>query len=364
MIKKLNLNVLDISSLVYLIFIVIPLFTFDIKGSYWGYVAVFIIFTISYVSLALFSKYLSMKIIYLCLVIHYLGIMYFIYSIGPATSLYLFFSSFLLPFILKVTMKSVAFVMFLTVLLVNLLITYLVDPMSLGYLAIMYLAILLITIGNFKQRENIKIRQALEEKNKHINVLIAEQERNRIGQDLHDTLGHVFASLSLKSELAIKLLENDPGKAKAQMLEVNTMSKEALNKVRAIVNDLKIQSFEDEVKSMHALLNNANLNFKFHNVELANGINPSKQSLLAMLLREAINNILKHAQATSVEGYLTESPEDIILVIEDNGVGIDNLQTDDLKSIKTRVALMHGSLDVKSVNGLCLTVKIPRGETQ
>ncbi|WP_436861880.1 sensor histidine kinase [Staphylococcus caeli] len=364
MIKKLNLSILDVSSLVYLIFIVIPLFTFDIKGSYWAYVAIFIIFTISYVSLAIFSKMLSTQWIYICLVIHYLGIMYFVYSLGPATSLYLFFSSFLLPFILKVTMKSAVFIMFLIVLLLNLLITYLVDPMSVGFLCIMYLAILLITIGNFKQRENIKIKQALEEKNKHINVLIAEQERNRIGQDLHDTLGHVFASLSLKSELAIKLLDSDPEKAKAQMLEVNTMSKEALNKVRAIVNDLKIQSFEDEVKSMHALLNNANLNFKFQNVELANGINPSKQSLLAMLLREAINNILKHAQATCVEGRLIDSSQDITLVIEDNGVGIDHLKSDDLKSIKTRVALMHGTLDVKSDNGLCLTVKIPRGETQ
>ncbi len=46
-------------------------------------------------------------------------------------------------------------------------------------------------------------------KNRHINTLIAEQERHRIGQDLHDTLGHVFASLSLKSELAYKLIDTD-----------------------------------------------------------------------------------------------------------------------------------------------------------
>ena len=44
--------------------------------------------------------------------------------------------------------------------------------------------------------------------------MIAEQERNRIGQDLHDTLGHVFASLSVKSELAAKLIDKDPIAAK------------------------------------------------------------------------------------------------------------------------------------------------------
>ena len=51
--------------------------------------------------------------------------------------------------------------------------------------------------------------------------MIAEQERNRIGQDLHDTLGHVFASLSVKSELAAKLIDKDPIAAKKEILNIN-----------------------------------------------------------------------------------------------------------------------------------------------
>ena len=57
-------------------------------------------------------------------------------------------------------------------------------------------------------------------KNQYINILIAEQERNRIGQDLHDTLGHVFASLSVKSELAAKLIDKDPQAAKKEILNI------------------------------------------------------------------------------------------------------------------------------------------------
>lgn len=45
------------------------------------------------------------------------------------------------------------------------------------------------------------------EKNRTINLLLAENERNRIGRDLHDTLGHVFAAMTLKTELALKQLE-------------------------------------------------------------------------------------------------------------------------------------------------------------
>ena len=58
---------------------------------------------------------------------------------------------------------------------------------------IYYVVILMIMFGNFQVRKDRKVRKELEEKNRYINVLIAEQERNRIGQDLHDTLGHVFA---------------------------------------------------------------------------------------------------------------------------------------------------------------------------
>ena len=65
---------------------------------------------------------------------------------------------------------------------------------------IYYIVILAILFGNFKIMKRDNIVNKLK-KNKYINILIAEQERNRIGQDLHDTLGHVFASLSVKSEL-------------------------------------------------------------------------------------------------------------------------------------------------------------------
>ena len=61
---------------------------------------------------------------------------------------------------------------------------------------IYYIVILAILFGNFKIMKRDNIVNKLK-KNKYINILIAEQERNRIGQDLHDTLGHVFASLSV-----------------------------------------------------------------------------------------------------------------------------------------------------------------------
>ena len=78
---------------------------------------------------------------------------------------------------------------------------------------------------NNQVRKDRRVRKELE-KNKYINVLIAEQERNRIGQDLHDTLGHVFASLTLKSELATKLLDTDKEAARNEMRAINELSRD------------------------------------------------------------------------------------------------------------------------------------------
>ena len=106
------------------------------------------------------------------------------------------------------------------------------------------------------------------------------------------------------------------------MNSVTELSRDALKKVRAIVEDLKVQSFEEEVKSVETILNNANLKFTFHNKGGAKSLNPAKQSILSMILREAINNIVKHAQATKVVGELQEEQNTLKMTISDNGIGI------------------------------------------
>ncbi|WP_229294276.1 sensor histidine kinase [Staphylococcus kloosii] len=202
----------------------------------------------------------------------------------------------------------------------------------------------------------------MNEKNAQINMLIAEQERTRIAQDLHDTLGHVFASISLKSELAAKLVTNKPEKAIEEMTAVNHISKDALNKVRSIINDLKISSFMEEVDAVANMLREANLTFEFSNAEYAEKLSATRQSIMAMILREAINNIVKHAQATKIEGQiqLTHNNE-LKLIIKDDGVGVHDAGMFELKSIQERVKLLNGTLVTFNDEGLCIEVLIPRG---
>ncbi|MDU9417576.1 sensor histidine kinase [Staphylococcus lloydii] len=364
MIKRLNLGFIELSSLVYLLFAITPLFTMEIDGNYWLYVIIFIIFTISYCTLILLFAVLSKQWLMLLLVIHYLCIIYFVISISPYMSLYFFFSAFALPFLLKVKIKSLAFNLMILTMITCLIITWFKEYDAALMLLIYYLVILMITIGNFKRVETSKLKLKMNEKNAQINMLIAEHERTRIAQDLHDTLGHVFASISLKSELASKLVANKPEQAIEEMTAVNHISKDALNKVRSIINDLKINSFKEEIESVANLLKDANLTFEFSNAEYAEKLSATRQSTMAMILREAINNVVKHAQATRIEGQLQLTDKSVKLIIKDDGVGVSDVASLELKSIKERANILNGTLSTYNDNGLCIEVLIPRSVEQ
>lgn len=359
--SKLRLKIGELTTLIYLIIPLMEIFS-EKRGPQELFIFVLCTFAVSYFIMVLFYKYLSQNIIYLLLVIHYLGILYFVYSVDPMNSLFFFYSAFALPFMFNTRIKSKEMLTFFITMLLCLIFTITLKENDVIILCVFYCVILLITFGNFKARADRKIREELEEKNKYINVLIAEQERNRIGQDLHDTLGHVFASLTLKSELAEKLLDKDVEAAKKEMMSVTNLSRDALTKVRAIVEDLKVQTFEEEVKSVETILNNANLKFTFHNKGGAKSLNPAKQSILSMILREAINNIIKHAQATEVIGALKDEQSILKMTIQDNGVGIDTSKVKNLQSIEERVSYLHGNLEFHSNDGTTIVIEIPRGD--
>lgn len=352
----------EISSLVYLIFPIFGLFDSEHIFNKSIYFIALSIFTVSYLMLVLLHTKLNKNHLYILLLIHYVCIMYFVYAYEPLLSMFFFYSAFALPFVFDVGLKSKEFISYIITMIMCVLFIYIMHHDQVYMMIIYYVVILMIMFGNFQVRKDRKVRKELEEKNRYINVLIAEQERNRIGQDLHDTLGHVFASLTLKSELAAKLIDTDKESAKKEMMAINQLSRETLNKVRSIVDDLKVQSFEEEVSSVETILRDANLKFIFKNKGVAKSLNPAKQSILSMILKEAINNVIKHAHATEVIGQLVEEHQQIKLIVQDNGVGIKDKEACHLRSIKERAEYLNGKVAVKSENGTTVVVTIPRGE--
>ncbi|SGX53062.1 sensor histidine kinase [Staphylococcus argenteus] len=353
-------SIAELSSLLYLIFPIAGIFFNEIHGPKWLYIILVSIFSVSYFILVTLNNRLNHLTLYILLMIHYVIICYFVLFIHPILSLFFFYSAFAIPFTFKKSVKKVSFYMFILTLIVCLIITFSLFNDYFVSIMIYYVVILLIMLDNFKKMKNREYQKEIEEKNRHINTLIAEQERHRIGQDLHDTLGHVFASLSLKSELAYKLIDSDIEKTKAELLAINKLSRESLNKVREIIDDIKLPSFIEEIDSIGKVLKDADIDFTFENKELAQVLSPTKQSMLVMIAREAINNVIKHANASKVHGKLqTVNNHKLQLMIEDDGKGIDS--DCEVKSISQRVQHLNGTLAVDSTNGTKIIIEISTG---
>lgn len=188
----------------------------------------------------------------------------------------------------------------------------------------------------------------MEEANRTINILSAENERNRIGRDLHDTLGHTFAMMSLKTELALKQMDKEQyDAARKNLEELNQISRDSMYEVREIVNKLKYRTVAEELLELERLFDLSDIVLTVDSSLDLDSLSPVTQSTLSMVLRELANNVIKHSQADSCQIRLSRNLG-IILEFEDDGCGFKEVTGQELHSIRERLSLVDGDLEILS----------------
>jgi two-component system, NarL family, sensor histidine kinase DesK len=203
-------------------------------------------------------------------------------------------------------------------------------------------------------RSDIKLQMANEE----IERLATIAERERIARDLHDVLGHTLSIIALKSELANRLLEKNPSKAKEEMQDVERISREALSEVRSAVTGYRSKGLTAEVAHAKLALESAGVSFAYH--ATATGLSSFQESTLSLVIREAVTNIIRHAHATRCAITLSENNDALTLEIADNGQGCKGEEGSGLSGMRERVQALGGSLTLESFNGLRLRVSLPK----
>src|SRR5437764_1142235 len=140
-------------------------------------------------------------------------------------------------------------------------------------------------------RTHAKLRRAQEE----VELLAKTAERERIARDLHDLLGHTLSLITLKAELAGKLVERDPERAGREIREVERISREALREVRTAVAGYRSQGLPAVLAQARIALEAAGVTLEYfaEPVELET----AQETVLALALREAVTNIIRHAGA-------------------------------------------------------------------
>lgn len=259
---------------------------------------------------------------------------------------FIFFNVNLLVWRFEDSISSYRFLSFLATLLILTLSSFLLTD-DLGT-HLMSMAILLFSLGMYYFQNRIRQERKMEEANRTINILSAENERNRIGRDLHDTLGHTFAMMSLKTELALKQMDKEQyDAARKNLEELNQISRDSMYEVREIVNKLKYRTVAEELLEIERLFDLSDIVLTVDSSLDLDGLSPVSQSTMSMVLRELANNVIKHSQADSCQIRLRRD-HGIVLEFEDDGCGFKEVTGQELHSIRERLSLVDGDLEILS----------------
>ncbi len=207
-----------------------------------------------------------------------------------------------------------------------------------------------------RARSNAELRLTQDE----VRRLATVAERERIGRDLHDLLGHTLSVVAIKSELAGKLLDRDLAAAREQIREVEHVARQALAQVREAVAGIRAAGFQAELAASRLALLSADvrLDQRLAPIEIGGEV----ETVLAMTLREAVTNVLRHAQAGRVEVELGENEGRLRLTIADDGRGGIESHGNGLAGMRERLVAIGGTLEIDSPlgGGTRLLVRAPR----
>lgn len=223
-------------------------------------------------------------------------------------------------------------------------------------------------IAQTRERETLRAQNLLKEYEKEMAVYKAQQEeRERISADMHDELGSGMTAIRLMSEIARnKMKENTP----AEIEKISLSADDVLNKMNAII--WSMNSSNDTLDNLVSYIRAWSLEY-FENTPVTCQVHTpeqiseveilgDKRRNIFLCLKETLNNILKHAEATQV-GIDIETGESLVIRISDNGKGIDlgNLRQfgNGLKNIARRMESIGGQFDIKNDDGTVTTLTLP-----
>lgn len=171
-------------------------------------------------------------------------------------------------------------------------------------------------------------------------ALVAERER--VARDVHDVLGHSLTALSVKAELAARLIDLDPERAKEELESIQATARQALAEVRATVGGLRAGNLEAELAAAPRVLADAGISATV--VGDVADTDPRHRALMAWVLRESVTNVVRHAQAQSV--VIELGPDGI--TVTDDGAGCTGAEGNGLRGMRERVSGAGGTLDVSA----------------
>jgi two-component system sensor histidine kinase DesK len=185
--------------------------------------------------------------------------------------------------------------------------------------------------------------------------LALDDERNRFARDLHDILGHSLTVITVKAELANRLIDVDADRARAELADLERLSRDALADVRRAVEGYRELTLPGELARARMALSAAEITADLPNA--TDDIPSDRRELFAWAVREGITNVIRHSGAQRCTVVLGEHEVEV----RDDGRGADSTGVGNgLTGLRERAAALGGTVVTQSLNpGFSLRVVVP-----
>ena len=216
---------------------------------------------------------------------------------------------------------------------------------------------LLIGAANINFGELERHDAALRLSQAEVRRLAAVAERERIARDLHDLLGHTLSLVTIKAALAARLSARGDSRAEQEIREVERISRSALREVREAVTGFRRVDLDTELDNARVACEVAGIGLTVDRP--AFDLPPDCAAVLAMCLREAVTNVVRHAAAGRCRVGLVREGRWIRLMVEDDGRGGPVRERSGLAGMRERAERVGGEMVIETARGVTLTVRIP-----
>lgn len=344
---------------IYLIYLFMPAYHISLETGWAMFVGYILLslFLLTYRQLYFTSKYFTYWLVVQVVIVLILSIWLDIYNLFLG-----FFSAYFIGWYQDKKKFTNALVLFGLVIFTPLIVHFdsLLSRDSLFFLP--FIMVMLFSPFAIRRMINqMELKKQLAEANETINEFIKREERMRIARDLHDTLGHTLSLITLKSQLAGKLITKDSARAQLEVKEIEKTSRTALVQVRELVSEMRTNTISEELLEAESILEAAGIHFHFSGGSKLENTPGLTQNILSMCLREAVTNVVKHSQAKNCFVHIKEQVGEATLSIQDDGKGIilKNSEGNGLKGIAERLALINGMMYLTEEKGTKLMITVP-----
>jgi two-component system sensor histidine kinase DesK len=254
--------------------------------------------------------------------------------------------------------KSKALLTLLFVLLFTALYAVITDKSSYFWIPAIFMSI---TLGllNIHRAEVLKKNSALKQSQQETKQLARIAERERISRDLHDLLGHSLSVITLRSELASKMIDKGLSleKIQTEIKVVEELSRKTLAQVRDAVKGYNIATIKGELLQVKVATDAARIEL-IANIEVG-ALSVDIESELALIIREAITNVIRHAYTEKVWIVLKQDTTHLILTISDQGQITTKKEQSGMQNMRTRINHIGGEMKIKNDPNTQLQFSIP-----